>query len=315
MDDLARRARSMRARSGVRARPSAGRRRPPRVRLDQTVSRIERGHFESLSLERSSRVARGPRGPDRARPLVARAATSIGFATAEPCRAWSSPSFASSPTSRLGGPRRGLLQPRRRARLHRHPRLARRRRKSLLVVEVKTEIVDVGEMLGTLDRKRRLGPDDRPRARAGRPLAVSCALIVRDATRTIGGGSPSTLPRSERRCPTTADAFGRSFGILPAPSGACLLANDTQGRTLARRSAGAEACPRARRLRRQIHGLKARVRSARPVSVRRAGSSLPPRANDPAGVELGRSRRSATARSRPSSGPRRRLERRDQRAG
>ncbi len=49
--------------------------------------------------------------------------------------------------------------------------------RALLVVELKTEIVDVGEILGTLDRKRRLG------ARVGddfgwRPATVSAWLIV-----------------------------------------------------------------------------------------------------------------------------------------
>jgi transcriptional regulator with XRE-family HTH domain len=32
-------------------------------------------------------------------------------------------------------------------------------RRALLIIELKTEIVDVGEMLGTLDKKRRLGPE------------------------------------------------------------------------------------------------------------------------------------------------------------
>jgi hypothetical protein len=48
---------------------------------------------------------------------------------------------------------------------------------SLLVIELKTEIVDVGEILGTLDRKRRLG-----RSVAAdldwRPSTVSTALMI-----------------------------------------------------------------------------------------------------------------------------------------
>jgi transcriptional regulator with XRE-family HTH domain len=54
--------------------------------------------------------------------------------------------------------------------------------KTLLVVEAKTEIVDVGETLGLLDRKRRLGPAVG-RELGWSPAAVSWALIVRD-TRT-----------------------------------------------------------------------------------------------------------------------------------
>jgi transcriptional regulator with XRE-family HTH domain len=50
-------------------------------------------------------------------------------------------------------------------------------RRALLVIELKTEIIDVGELLGTLDRKRRLG------ARVAEPLGwkpatVSAWLIV-----------------------------------------------------------------------------------------------------------------------------------------
>jgi hypothetical protein len=49
--------------------------------------------------------------------------------------------------------------------------------RTLLMIEVKTEIVDVGEMLGTLDRKRRLAP-----VIAGSlgwdPVVVAVALIV-----------------------------------------------------------------------------------------------------------------------------------------
>lgn len=50
----------------------------------------------------------------------------------------------------------------------------------LLVIEVKTEIVDVGELLGTLDRKERLAR--RIAARMGwEPTVVSLALVVHDS--------------------------------------------------------------------------------------------------------------------------------------
>jgi transcriptional regulator with XRE-family HTH domain len=54
-------------------------------------------------------------------------------------------------------------------------------RRALLVIELKTEIVDVGELLGTLDRKARLA-----RRIAGdlgwQPLVVGVGLIVEDRT-------------------------------------------------------------------------------------------------------------------------------------
>jgi transcriptional regulator with XRE-family HTH domain len=52
-------------------------------------------------------------------------------------------------------------------------------RSALLVIELKTEIVDVGELLGTLDRKRRLGREIA--APAGwRPGTISAWLSVGD---------------------------------------------------------------------------------------------------------------------------------------
>jgi len=50
-------------------------------------------------------------------------------------------------------------------------------RRALLVVELKTEIVDVNELLGTLDRKRRLGPA-AAKEHGWAPATVSVWLIV-----------------------------------------------------------------------------------------------------------------------------------------
>jgi hypothetical protein len=52
-------------------------------------------------------------------------------------------------------------------------------RRALLVIELKTEIVDVGELLGTLDRKRRLGAEIAE-PMGWRPATVSAWLIVAD---------------------------------------------------------------------------------------------------------------------------------------
>ena len=52
--------------------------------------------------------------------------------------------------------------------------------RTLLVIELKTAIVDVGELLGTLDRKRRLAP--RVGARFGwQPMQVATWLVVADS--------------------------------------------------------------------------------------------------------------------------------------
>ena len=52
-------------------------------------------------------------------------------------------------------------------------------RRALLVIELKTDIVDVNDLLGTLDRKRRLAAKIAA-DRGWRPASVSCWLIVAD---------------------------------------------------------------------------------------------------------------------------------------
>ena len=86
--------------------------------------------------------------------------------------------------------------------------------RTLLLIEVKTEIVDVGELVGTFDRKRRLGP------RIGRTLgldseSIAAALVVAD-TRT-----------NHRRVQAHAATFGATLpdggqrfrAFLARPSG------------------------------------------------------------------------------------------------
>src|SRR5262245_56636823 len=51
--------------------------------------------------------------------------------------------------------------------------------RSILLIEVKTEIVDVAELFGTFDRKRRLA-QDIARLLGFDPLAISTALVVAD---------------------------------------------------------------------------------------------------------------------------------------
>jgi len=52
--------------------------------------------------------------------------------------------------------------------------------RALVVIELKTEIVDVGELLGTLDRKRRLGAQIAATVGWIRPASVSMALLIAD---------------------------------------------------------------------------------------------------------------------------------------
>ena len=53
--------------------------------------------------------------------------------------------------------------------------------RTLLVIELKTEVVDINELMGTLDRKRRLAPEIA-RERGWEPRSVSVWLIVADGT-------------------------------------------------------------------------------------------------------------------------------------
>lgn len=50
-------------------------------------------------------------------------------------------------------------------------------RRALLIIELKTEIVDTGELIGTMDRRRRLGPDIA-RERGWDPLTVSTWVLT-----------------------------------------------------------------------------------------------------------------------------------------
>jgi transcriptional regulator with XRE-family HTH domain len=52
--------------------------------------------------------------------------------------------------------------------------------RSLLIVELKSEIVDVGELLGTLDRKRRLGARIAAERGLAAPASVSAWIVLRE---------------------------------------------------------------------------------------------------------------------------------------
>jgi transcriptional regulator with XRE-family HTH domain len=122
---------------------------------------------------------------------------------------------------------------------------------TLLVIEVKTQIVDVGETLGTFDRKRRLAWVIA-RDLGWVPRVVAAALIVEDTTtnrRRIGRHAAtirSQLPEDGRRM----RAFLRHPGVAaPAGTKAGVIfwsnnhpGNVRKGRPSARRVRRANSC-------------------------------------------------------------------------
>jgi len=141
-----------------------------------TVSRVERGHIASLSVETvrnlgaalDIRVDVVPRwrGGDLDR-LLNRRHSQLHASVAHAFRTrWPAWTLVPEASFSIYG-ERGVIDV-----LGWHPG-----RRSVLVIELKTQIVDLNELLGTLDRKRRLGrrvASDR----GWDPLSVSAWLIV-----------------------------------------------------------------------------------------------------------------------------------------
>lgn len=141
-----------------------------------TMSRIERGHLDEVKLGTLRRVCAHleirleirlwSKGGDLDRMLSARHAQLVESIIAKLRR--DSPDWEVLPevSFSIWG-ERGVIDI-----LAWHPG-----RRALLVIEVKTEIVDVGEMLGTFDRKRRLARDIALE-HGWDPLTVSAWLVV-----------------------------------------------------------------------------------------------------------------------------------------
>ena len=143
---------------------------------DVTVSRIERGHLESLSVASVRRIARVLEArielnlwtragaverlisAHHAALVEAVIATLVGLG-------WN----ARPEVSFNFRGERGLVDI---VAWHAETR-------TLLLIEVKTEVVDVGELFGTFDRKRRLAPE-LARAAGLDPATISTALVVAD---------------------------------------------------------------------------------------------------------------------------------------
>lgn len=141
-----------------------------------TISRVERGHFGSLPLDTIRVICAGLdirldlqprwRGGDLDRMMSRRHSTlheSVTRAIAALFPEWE---IAPEVSFSIYG-ERGVIDI-----LMWHPG-----RRALLVIELKTDIVDVGEMLGTLDKKRRLAwqiAEDK----GWMPLTVSAWIVV-----------------------------------------------------------------------------------------------------------------------------------------
>jgi transcriptional regulator with XRE-family HTH domain len=144
---------------------------------DSAVSLVERGHLDTLSIRKLERLAgvldiwleisARWRGGDGDRMLNrTHSALADGFAgwlAAQ--QGW----FVEPEVSFSVYGERGVIDQLAWHEAFRH----------LLVIELKTELVDVNEMLGTLDRKVRLARIIA-RERGLRPEAVSCWLVIRD---------------------------------------------------------------------------------------------------------------------------------------
>lgn len=141
-----------------------------------TISRVERGHFGSLPLDRirvicatlDIRLDLQPRwrGGDLDRMMSRRHSALHESVTRAIGAAFPEWEIVPEVSFSIYG-ERGVIDL-----LMWHPG-----RRALLVIELKTDIVDVGEMLGTLDRKRRLAwqiAEDR----GWLPLTVSAWIVV-----------------------------------------------------------------------------------------------------------------------------------------
>ena len=144
-----------------------------------TVSRIERGHVGSLSVDTVRTVAAALdvradlvprwRGGDLDR-MLNRAHSSLHESVSRRFRSeWPAWILAPEVSFAIFG-ERGVVDI-----LAWHPG-----RRALLVIELKTDVVDVNELLGTLDRKRRLAARIAS-DRGWDAVTVSAWLVVRDS--------------------------------------------------------------------------------------------------------------------------------------
>lgn len=100
-------------------------------------------------------------------------------------------------------------------------------RRALLVIELKTELVDMNEMIGTLDRKRRLARQIA-RERGWDPVTVSAWLIV-SASRTNRRRAEAHEAMLRAALPDDVAALRRWLRDPGRPVGALSFWTDTRG--------------------------------------------------------------------------------------
>jgi transcriptional regulator with XRE-family HTH domain len=119
--------------------------------------------------------------------------------------------------------------------------------RSLLVIELKTELVDINELMGSLDRKRRLAPDV-VRRRGWYPAHVSSWVVIAEGTtnRRRAAGHQATLrakfPSDGRSIATWLRSPSRridALSFLPYVHGAHLSHDMAPVRRVRRRSSSA----------------------------------------------------------------------------
>jgi transcriptional regulator with XRE-family HTH domain len=142
-------------------------------------------------------------------------------------------------------------------------------RRILLVIELKTEVVDVNELLGTLDRKRRLA-GEIARSRGWRPLTISTWVVVAESStnrRTIADHATvlrGKLPADGRRMQSwLRDPNGSidALSFLPSVHGMHVGTSAAQVRRVSR--PGSRGGVRGRAAQAGVRAARAGVRGAR----------------------------------------------------
>jgi transcriptional regulator with XRE-family HTH domain len=199
----------------------------------QTVSRIERGFVASFKLETIRAVARvlevridlapWSRGGDLYRMATEDHSALVESVVRELTRlGWETRAEVSF--SEFG--ERGFIDI-----LAWHPTS-----RTLLVIEIKTEIVDVGETVGVLHRKQRLAATIA-RGLGWSPAIVSCALIARD-TRTNRRRVAAHAATFRSLLPTDGHALRAHLRRPVGSVAAVAFWTDSRGRDGSQRSGG-----------------------------------------------------------------------------
>jgi transcriptional regulator with XRE-family HTH domain len=116
--------------------------------------------------------------------------------------------------------------------------------RALLVVELKSELVDLNELLGTLDRKRRLATQIAD-TRSWNPACVGVWVVVADS-RTNRRAVAAHAAAIRNKLPTDGRGIGRWLGKPDHAVGALSFLPSVQGTHLDARTAAVKRVVRAR---------------------------------------------------------------------